>query len=232
MFRFASTFGAVLLSVASAAAQAPPPDMPVVVTQGEASVKRAPDVAWVSISAEGRAVKSADAQQRSAAAMTALQSALKGLGLPADAIKTTNFSLQQDMEYVSGSARPKGYVAVNQIEVRVEPLDKISGVLDAATGSGATTISGLRFDVKDRNAVEREALRLAVQDAMQRAQAMAAGASRTLGPIVRIEEQRTSLPVPRPMMMAARADAAAPTPITPGETEIRAQVVLTVALAR
>jgi hypothetical protein len=232
MFRLASTVAAVLFSIGSAFAQTPLADTPVVVTQGEASVKRAPDVAWVSISAEGRAARSAEAQQKSAAAMTALQSTLKGLGLPADAIKTTNFSLQQDMEYVGGNARPKGYVAVNQIEVRVEPLEKVSSVLDTATGSGATTISGLRFDVKDRNGVEREALRLAVQDAMQRAQAMAAGASRTLGPIVRIEEQRNTVSIPRPMMMAARADATAQTPITPGETEIRAQVVLTVAIAK
>jgi len=232
MVRFSSAVAAVLFFATSAAAQMPPSDTPVVVTQGEASVKRAPDVAWVSISAEGRGVKSSEAQQKSAAAMTALQSSLKALGLPADAIKTTSFSLQQDMEFTGGNARPKGYIATNQIEVRVEPLDKISSVLDAAGGSGATTISGLRFDVKDRAAVEREALKLAVQDAMQRAQAMAAGASRTLGPIVRIEEQRTMAPGPRPMMMAARAADSVPTPITPGETEIRAQVILTVALAK
>src|SRR5262245_5828619 len=232
MSRFASPLVIVALLTVPATAQTPAPqtEPPAIVTQGEASVKRAPDQAVVSISAEARAPRSAEAQRKAADAMTALQAALKNLGLPADAIKTTNFSLTPDMEYAGGSARVKGYIVSNQIEVRVDAIDKISDVLDAAGSSGATTISGLRFDIKDRSAVEREALRLAVQDAMQRAQAMATGAGRTLGPILRVEEHRAVTPVPREMMtMAARAPAAQ-TPVTPGETEIRAQVVMTVAI--
>ncbi len=220
---------AIALSGSPVPAQTPP-EVPVIVTQGTASLKRAPDQAWVSISAEARAGKSADAQQKAASAMTALQAALKIVNLPADAIKTTNYSLQPEMEYLNGSSHVKGYVALNQLEVRVDALDKVSQVLDVAGASGATSISGLRFDLKDRATVEREALRLAVQDAMARAQAMAAGAGRTLGPITRVEEQRSEGPAPRPFMaLAARADAAQ-TPISPGETEIRAQVTVTVAI--
>jgi uncharacterized protein YggE len=232
MSRFASPLLILALSAIPARAQtpSPPTEPPVIVTQGEASVKRAPDQAVVSISAEARAPKSAEAQRKAAEAMTTLQAALKNVGLPADAIKTTNFSLTPDMEYSGGSARVKGYIVSNQIEVRVEAIDKISDVLDAAGSSGATTISGLRFDLKDRPAVEREALRLAVQDAMQRAQAMAAGAGRTLGPILRVEEHRAGTPVPREMMTLAARAPGAQTPITPGETEIRAQVVMTVAI--
>jgi uncharacterized protein YggE len=229
MSRFAPVL-LLLLSAHPAASQTSQTEQPVIVTQGEASVKRAPDQAWVSISADARAPKSADAQRKAADAMTALQASLQRLGLPADAIKTTNFSLQPDIEYVAGSSRLKGYVVTNQIEVRVDALDKISDVLDAAGTSGATSIAGLRFDIKDRSAVEREALRLAVQGAMLRAQAMAAGASRTLGPIVRIEEQRGPGPMPREVMAMAARTSAAPTPISPGETEIRAQVILTVAI--
>lgn len=232
MSRFATPLMVLALSATPAGAQTPgsQTEPPAIVTQGEASVKRAPDQAVVLISAEARAPRSAEAQRKAADAMTALQAALKNIGLPADAIKTTNFSLTPDMEYAGGSARVKGYIVSNQIEVRVDAIDKISDVLDAAGSSGATTISGLRFDIKDRSGVEREALRLAVQDAMQRAQAMATGAGRTLGPILRVEEHRAVTPVPREMMLAARAPAAAQTPINPGETEIRAQVVVTVAI--
>ena len=232
MFRL--TTAALILSAAAvpAFAQTPAAELSVIVTQGEATVKHAPDQAWVSISAEARAPKPADAQKKAADAMTALQAALKTAGIAADAIKTTNYSLQPDMEYANGTSRLKGYYVLNQVEVRVDALAKIGDVLDAAGSSGATSIAGLRFDLKDRGAVEREALTLAVRDAMARAQAMAAGAGRALGPIVRIEEQRTgSISVPRPFMSMARVSgAAADTPIAPGETEIRIQVTLTVAM--
>ena len=63
---------------------------------------------------------------------------------------------------------------------------------------------------------------------MSRAEAMAAGAGRPLGSIVRLEEQTESMVTPRPFLtMGARGDAVA-TPISPGDVEIKARVVLTV----
>ena len=78
------------------------PDPPVIVTRGEASVKRAPDQAWVSIAAESRASSSAEAQRLAAEAMKSVDSALSRAGLPDGAVRTTGYSLQPDMEYVNG----------------------------------------------------------------------------------------------------------------------------------
>jgi uncharacterized protein YggE len=132
---------------------------PVIVTRGQASVKRAPDQAWVSVAAESRATASAEAQRLAAEAMTAVTAALTKAGLGSDAIRTTGYSLQPDMEYVNGRSRVRGYIARNQLEARVDDLRKLSAVLDAAGSSGATSIAGLRFDIKDRTTVERDALR-------------------------------------------------------------------------
>ena len=214
----------------ASAQTAAPADQPVIVTQGIASIKRPADIAFVSIAAETRAARPADAQRLAATAMTAVQAGLKGVGLGADAIRTTIYSLQPEMEYSGGSARLKGYVARNQIEVRVEPLEKLGEVLDAAGASGATSIAGLRFDVKGRDGVEREALKLAVQDAMARATSMAAGAGRTLGSIAKIEEQREMPVTPMPYLMRSGAAAAPETPISPGEIDIKARVTLSVAI--
>jgi uncharacterized protein YggE len=225
-----AVFLAIVPGVVAAQSASTAPALPVVVTQGEAVIKRAPDQAFVLIGAQARAPKSADAQKQAADAMASLLAALKRIGLGNDAIKTTNYSLQPEMEYTGGTARQKGYIASNQVEVRVDALDKISDVLDAAGSSGATSISGLRFDVKDRAALEHQALQEAVRDAMARAQAMAAGAGRSLGAILRIEEAQTGGGPPRPLMMDAGGARMAiqQTPITPGDTEIRAQVSLSV----
>jgi len=203
---------------------------PIIVTRGEATLKRAPDQAWVGIAAESRAATPAEAQRNSAEAMKAVQSSLAKTGLAADAIRTTGYSLQPDMEYVNGRGRVRGYVVRNQIEVRVDDLQKLGAVLDAAGGSGATSLAGLRFDLKDRSAAQREALTQAVRDAMGRARALAAGASVQIGPIVRIDESSDfQVPMQYPVM-TMRAESAAPaqTPVSPGEIEIRAQVTVTV----
>ena len=208
--------------------QQPPPGPPVIVTRGEATLKRAPDQAWVSIAAESRASAPADAQRMAAEAMKNVQAALAKAGITPDAIRTTGYSLQPDTEYVSGRARVRGYIVRNQIEVRVDDLQKLGGVLDAAGGSGATSMAGLRFDLKDRAGAEREALTLAVRDAMSRARALAAGGTVSLGPILRIDESGDVRP-PMPMYAMARtAEAAAQTPINPGEVEIVAHVTVTV----
>src|SRR5580765_3297412 len=220
----------LLLAAAPAFAQAPP-EKSVIVTRGQASVKRAPDQAWVSIAAEARAGTSAEAQRGAADAMTAVNAALGRAGLAGDAIRTTGYNLQPDLEYVNGRSRVKGYIARNQIEVRVDDLRKLGSVLDAAGSSGATSMSGLRFDIKDRATVERDALKLAVEDAMGRARALAAGAGASLGAIVRIDEQNEpGPPVYAAMRMTTAAAGAPETPISPGELEIKGSVTLTVAI--
>ena len=111
---------------------------------------------------------------------------------------------------------------------RGRPVDE-DGSRDAAGSGGATSIGGIRFDVRNREVVERDALRQAVADARGRADAAAAGAGRTIDRVIRIQEE--GMPeVPRPMMRMAVADQAAPTPITPSSVEIRARVTLTAVL--
>jgi uncharacterized protein len=213
-------------------AQAPAAETPSIVVSGEGVVKATPDQAWVRIGTESRSKVSKEAQQRNAEVMTAVQQKLTSLGIPKDAIKTVGVDLQLEFDYRDGKQTPRGYVARNTIEVRVDDLEKVGNVLDAAVASGATTIHGLRFDVKAREAIEQEALKTAVGSAMAKANAVATGAKRAVDRILRIEEQFTGSGGPQPMMeravMMKMADT--PTPVEAGEIEIRAQVRLTVAI--
>ena len=213
-------------------AQSVLPEPPVVVASGEGSVKAAPDQAWVRIGAENRSKNPKDAQQQNAQAMSAVQQKLAALGIPKDAIKTVAIDLQLEYDYANGRQTPRGYVARNTIEVRVDELAKLGEVLDAAVVSGATLLHGLRFDLKKREDLEREALQKAVAAALARAESMAAGARRTIDRVLRIEESFGGGGEPRPMMMMERSMAKqdASTPISAGEIEIRAQVRVTASL--
>jgi uncharacterized protein YggE len=206
---------------------------PVIVTMGTSRVQVAPDRAFLMLATEATAPAPTAAQQRIAQAMAAVRARLKSAKVPDDAVKTVSYSLQEDADFVNGRRVPKGYRASNAIEVRVDDVDRVGEVLDAAVQAGATTVNEIRFDLKDRDAVERQALKQAVADARARADAIAAGAGVTIASIVRIDEQGRSFPIPPPMPMrtANAAMAMAPgTPISGGEIEVQATVTLTVAI--
>lgn len=222
----------MLVPLAASAQQPLVPAEPHVVTSGQGVVQAVPDRAWVSVGAESRASSAREAQRLNTAAMTPILEKLRAAGISGDAIKTVAYDVQYEWDFVNGKRVGKGYVARNTVEVRVDAIDKVGEVLEIAGSSGATSLGGVRFDLKDRTRLEREALRLAVADARGKADAIAAGAGRSIDRILRIEEQGVS-GGPVPVMYRremAQVAAAAPPPIEAGQTELRAQVTMTAIL--
>jgi uncharacterized protein len=209
------------------------PAEPSVITTGEGIVQAVPDRAWITIGAESRASSAREAQKKNVDAMAPVQAGLRKAGLPADAIRTIGYDVQYEWDYVNNRRVGRGYVARNTIEVRVDTVDRMGEFLEIAVGSGATSLGGIRFDLKDRAKFEREAMRMAVADARAKADAAASGAGRNIDRIMRIEESGApGMPIPRPMFREAAqavANDAAP-PISSGQIEIRAQVTLTATL--
>jgi hypothetical protein len=207
-------------------------DGPVVVVSGEGVVKAAPDQAWVTIGAESRSRNPKEAQTQNATAMSAVQQKLAAAGIAKDALRTLSVDLQLESDWVNGRQVPRGYVARNTIEVRLDDIARVGEVIDIAVTGGATAVHGVRFDLKQRQSLEREALKLATADARARAEAAAAGAGRAIDRVIRIEEPSgRPYPPPAPMLMARTAeDARAQTPVIAGEIEIRANVMLTATL--
>jgi uncharacterized protein YggE len=138
-----------------------------------------------------------------------------------------------EYDYANGKQTLRDYVARNQVQVRVDALAKTGEVIATIVTTGATTVSGVRFDLKDRDTVEREALRLAVRDARRRADAAAAGANVQIDRVMRIEEQREGdirPPMPMGMAMMKAEGGPAAVPLEAGEIEVRARVTMTVAI--
>jgi uncharacterized protein YggE len=227
------TLAVVLAGSVRAAAQEPsstPNQPPVVVTTGEAVVRRTPDRAFITIAVESRAKNPRDAQRQNAEAMNTVQQRLTQARLPADAIRTLGYDLEQEFDIQPNGRVPKDFVARNTIELRVEEVAHVGELIDTAIRGGATSIAGVRFDLQDRGGAEREAVRLAVADARARADAAAAGAGVRVDRVLRIEDHREGLiGPPRPVVMAARTIEAT-TPVEPGLIEIRARVTLTASI--
>jgi uncharacterized protein YggE len=230
----AGALGALLVLVPAVTAHAddaqPPPS---IVVNGEAVVQATPDRAFVNVSVESRDKNPGEAQRKTATTMAAVRKRLGETGVKPDQIRTVAYDLQLEFDFEKGRQIPRGYVARDALEVRLDDVAQVGPVIDASVAAGATNIAGVRFDLKERAALEREALKQAVADGRARADAAAAGAGVSVASVLRIEEQRIfSPPHPMPMMMktAMAAESAPDTAISAGQIELRAQVTLTVAL--
>ena len=233
MLRFQVPLLFALLGGTTASAQTTPAqEPPVVVAQGEAIVRQAPDVAWVQVSVEARGAKPEEARQRAADAMTSVLATLKPIAPPAN-LRTSGLSVTPEMDFTTGGSRLKGYLARNQVEARVDNLEL------PVEGHGRVDRFGR--DVDHRSAVRREGARAARARGASQCRSGCDGArpgdrgrrGRTLGPIVRIQEQRMSSTPYRVGLAGGgggRGGQQDSTPISPGEIEIRAVVVLTASI--
>lgn len=205
-----------------------------ITARGEATVKRMPDQAFLTVSTNVTAAKPEDARRQSADLTTSVIAQLKGTGLAADAIRTLGFDLSPNYTTQTGSSglHVTGYSARNTVEVRVDDLDKLPAVIDTvmAPKNSGLSIDGPRFDLKDRAKAEEEALTQAVATAISRTKAMARGDGLQVFGTAKIEEEGVSSPSPgpRPMYRTMAVAAAPPTPIEAGPIEITATVVVTV----
>ena len=204
-----------------------------IVTTGQAIVRRAPDRAFVVAAVESRARSPRDAQTQNAKSMAAVQARILEMGIAKEAVRTTGYTIQQEFDFANGRRIPRGYVARNAVEVRVDALERLGDLLDAVVEAGATNVGDVRFDLRDRAGAEREALRQAVADARARADAAASGAGLTIERVIRIEEAPRAAPRPFPMPMVAMRETAqsdAATQVEPGEIEIHAHATVTVSV--
>ena len=192
------TIALLLLLPMSASAQEAVSPVPVVVTVGQATLTRAPDLAFVTASVETRAANPRDAQRLNAETIAAVLAKLAAARIPKDALRTLGYDIQQQFDYVQGKQVPRGYLARNSVEVKIDDVARVGEMLDVVVQAGANGVGGVRFDIKDRDAAEREALRMAVADARARADAAASGAGRTIDRVLRIEESRDGQPAPMP----------------------------------
>lgn len=206
------------------------PEPAVIVTSGNATVRRTPDRAFVTIAIESRAKNPREAQKENAEAAIQVHQRLSQARLEKDAVRTLGYNLEQEFEVVPTGRIPRDFVARNSLEVRVDDISRVGEVIDTVVRGGATSVAGVRFEVKNRADAEQEALRLAVAEARSRADAAATGAGLIVDKVLRIEDHRDGVIMPpRPMVMAART-VEAMTPIEPGLIEIQARVTLTVSI--
>jgi uncharacterized protein YggE len=194
---------------------------------GEAELKLPPDQAVLSLGVTTEGPTAREAMEKNAQTMAAVMAALTKAGFGGTDVRTQAVSLHPVMDYrPNEQPRIIGYRASNTVQVTTKDPATIGRALDAGVQAGANVSAGLAFTLRDPRAAETQALRLAVQDAQQRAAAMAEAVGKKITRVVEVRAVDAERIVPRPEMMAARAAAPVQTPIEPGLVTIRARASL------
>ena len=221
----------VLALLAGSALPAQAQDPRLVTMTGYGSLQSAPDRAWITVGVEKRDPLTKIAQEQTAVATDHILQRLKSLGIPDNAIRTSSFNVTQDWEFQPQGRRTlRGYVVSNQMEIKLDDIAKLSAVIDGVIDAGANIIHGVRWDLKNRDSLEQQALKLAFDDARRRAQVIATASGSTLGRVYAVQESRAGQV--RPTMVtyqaavAGRAGAAESIAVSPGELEIRTVVTV------
>ena len=193
-----------------------------------ADVKRAPDIAFLNAGVQTEGETAAAAMQSNAEAMNGVFEALKKANVATRDMQTSNFSLQPKYDYSSRKngepARLIGYTVSNQLTVKVRDLEQLGDTMDALVSAGGNTFSGLRFALEEARPARDEARRLAMADAIARAELYASASGYEVARIVTLSEGGGSYG-PQPVAMMARSmDMAEATPIASGEVGYTATV--------
>lgn len=191
---------------------------------GQGKVTVAPDIARVELGVQIQRPTAKAARDAAATAMGGVVAALKKLGIADKDIQTTQVSLSAVYDYPNNKAPVlRGYQLTNQVSVTVRSLSALSDVIDNSVAAGATTVDGVSFDLADRTAAEAQAREAAAKDARAKADVYAKTLGLAITGVASVSEQ-VSTPIwyGRNLGPAAGAmgDAAAPTPVQPGATDV------------
>jgi len=195
---------------------------------GEGKVSVVPDVAILSLGVEVQSSSVAEAQSYAATVMTAVIDELDNFGIAERDIKTQQFSIYPIRRWSEKDGREVlvGYRVTNMVTAKVRKVEDTGTVIDAVARAGGDYIkvNSISFTVDDPSAYYEEARELAMADAKARAEQLADLGKVKLGRPIYISESGASMPVVREFYAGAPVPAAAPTPISPGETEVRLSV--------
>ena len=205
--------------------------LPSVSVTGEASIRKAPDIAILRAGVTSQAKTAREAMTASAKLMTAVLASLKGNGIAESDIQTSRLSVHPIREPNKNPANIIAVEASSQITVRVRDINKSADVLDGMISAGANLATGINFEVSDASKYLDEARTEAITDAKRKAEIYAKAAGVSLGRPLSISEGYISRPRTQDFAIRATAPAAA-MPIQPGEEKIGISVSVSYELLR
>jgi hypothetical protein len=95
--------------------------------------------------------------------MKSVQDAVAALKVRGGQVTTTGLYLSPDYVYANNQQTMRGFVGRHTITIQVDDVSRAGEVLAAVVTAGATNVNGIAFSRRDRQTLEQQALKQAVQ---------------------------------------------------------------------
>jgi uncharacterized protein YggE len=196
--------------------------------QGVVYVK--PDVAYVNIGVQVQEKTAKEAAEKNAKIVNQIVKELLKLGIKEDELETKEYSVNPVYNYPPNEAPVLvGYQVINIFSVKITKklengnLDTkfVGEVLDTATSNGANLISGIEFDILNKEELKLKAIELAMEDAKKKAETALSVVGEKIKGVVEINISDVSYPIYR---FEAKTTIAEPTPIFAGTNSVQVTV--------
>src|SRR5260370_21013390 len=162
---------------------------PGVITTGDATVSRKPDLALISASVESKQSTASAAQSDLAAKAAGLIARAKALGIADKDINTSSYAVGPS--YAPNTGTIDGYRAFEALLLKWRNVDTVGKTLDALVQEGGATQVSVGFTLAHPKAAQADARALALADALTRAQAIAVASGVKLGKGLRVSHLTT-----------------------------------------
>ena len=191
---------------------------------GTGEVKAQPDISTISVIVTSRGKTASDAINTNASSVQKLINALSSAGIAQKDIQTQNVSVfpiyKDKINSQNAVNNIVAYEASNSIRAIIRKVSNTGNIIDLISNTGDYTISGISFSLEENENENAEALDKAVDNARQKAEAVAKSARTKIIGIKRINIENNY----SASKFADAGVAASPTPVQPGDLTVNANV--------
>lgn len=196
---------------------------------GNGEISVVPDRASVTMGVEMRARDLQSARDQVSEVVGKFLKLAERMDIDKKDLNTSQLTIRPEYDWVPAVRKRNltGYYVARQVHVELRDLEQLGVLLERATEVGINQVSGPQFSSTRREALQREALKRAAEDARRNAEVLAKTLGARLGPVRSISAGAMHHPPPRPMAraMAMAADGAeAEQSYEVGEIKLQAQV--------
>lgn len=198
--------------------------------QGTGQLEMAPDVAYIQLAVITEAATVSGAQKENASLANKVYDRLTAGGIEQDYIKTSQYSVIPLYTQNDGKSNTppsiRGYQIINGFTVTVNAA-RAGEIIDMALQAGVNQVENVRFGKLDESESKKAVLRMAVSDALAKAESIAAALGKQVSRVRTVTESGVYVQFPEMIRYNKSADGGA-TPISPGYMHLNANVQLVV----
>jgi uncharacterized protein YggE len=188
--------------------------------KGNGSLSVVPDMAVINLGVETINSDLKTAQEQNSSTVVEIINNLKDMGIDEKDIKTAEYNIRKDYDYVSGEQVFKGYKVTYMLEIIVNDINLVGDIIDSSVEKGANIIRNISFEVKNPSNYYEKALNLSLKDAIEKAESIGRQLEVKVNSIpILITEESYSASIPYAKEYAVRD-----TPIEVGQNKINASI--------